>query len=159
MAHKTFLRLHHSLYSLQWKKYGKFQNLGAVEFCPFLVKIYDIFTPSLLPIQSSARKVRKSPKYWGSWVLSIFRRHLRHFYAFTTPYIVFGEKSTEKSLILGQLSFIHFKVACTTSLRLHHFLYSLYRKKYGKVQNFGAVDFCPFLVCIYDIFMPLLLPI
>ena len=39
------------------------------------------------------KKVWKSPKSWGSWVLSIFRWKVWHFYAFTTPYIVFNEKS------------------------------------------------------------------
>ena len=91
------------------------------------------------------KKVWKSPKFWGSWFLSIFSLHIWHFYAFTTPYIVFGEKSTEKSYILGQLSFVHFYVASKIFLCLHYSLYSLLWKKYRKFLYLGAVEFLSFL--------------
>ena len=37
---------------------------------------------------------------------------------------------------------------------LQHYqsLYSLLRKKNGKVQNLGAVEFCPLSDCIFDVF-------
>ena len=77
--------------------------------------------------------------------MSLLRWHVQHFYPFTTPYIVFSEKSIEKSKFLGQLSLVLFLVARLTFLPLHYSLYSLLRKNYGKVQILGAVEFCPFL--------------
>ena len=78
-----------------------------------------------------------------------------HICVFTTPYTIFCEKKTEKCKILEQSS----QIACLTFMRIHHTLYSLWQKKYGKVQNLGAIEFCPFLSCMYDIFVSSLLPI
>ena len=44
-------------------------------------------------------------------------------------------------------------------LHLHHSLYSVLQKKCRKVQNLGAVEFCPLLGCKYDVFATLPVPI
>ena len=44
-------------------------------------------------------------------------------------------------------------------LHLHHSLYSILQKKCRKVQNLGAVEFCPLLGCKYDVFATLPVPI